>query len=376
MEWFDDLMNYDLWNIPIGRIGVFVIVFIVLLIIRSFVVKFAIAYAKKIAKKTKTELDDKIIEVATPPFKLFMFAIIVTVSIEILKLPTKPHILISHIIRSIIIIAIFWGFYRGIHLVSALLEKWTEKTETELDDKIILFVDKVLGIAIITIGGMVVIQEWNYDVTGIVTGLGIGGLAFALAAKDMLSNIFGLLMILSDKPFSMGDSIEAAGTAGTVIDIGFRSTKVKKFDRTVVSIPNSVLANTSITNLTRRDKRRLKFTLGVTYASSISQMKAFISKIKEHLIEREDIQTDTVVVNFSDFGASSLDILVYCFTVSPDWGAFLETQESMKLKIMEIAEELGIGFAFPSQSIYMETEDNEKVDKYDKLAKSYLDTKK
>jgi MscS family membrane protein len=223
-----------------------------------------------------------------------------------------------------------------------------------------------LGIVVIVIGGMVVVQEWDFDITGIVTGLGLGGLAFALAAKDTLSNIFGLLMIITDKPFKIGDWIKTPHVEGTVEDIGFRSVKVRTFAQALVSVPNSIIANNTITNWSRMGKRRIKFNAAFTYSSTKEQLDAFTQKAERYLRNHNDIDQGTIFVKFSGFNDSSLDVFFYFFTKTTNWGEFLTVQHEVKLEIAKIAEGLNLSFAFPSQSIYMETSPT----KEDRLKKS------
>jgi len=372
-EWFDGIIDYRLWDIPMGRLGLFITVFIVLLLLRVFVVSFTLKYMKKLALKTKNTLDDDLLRAGTPPYKLLLLTFALILSASVLELKGKSSVFFSHVTRSMIIYAVFWFLYRTTSIVSGLLKNLSEKTESQLDDKIVPFVNKVLGIIVFVIGAMVIIQEWNFDITGIVTGLGLGGLAFALAAKDTLSNIFGLLMILTDKPFKIGDWIKTPHVEGTVEDIGFRSVKVRTFAQALVSVPNSILASNTITNWSRMGKRRIKFNVGFTYSSTKEQLDAFTMKAERYLRNHDDIDQGTIFVKFSGFNDSSLDVFFYFFTKTTNWGEFLDVQHEVKLHIAHIAESLNLSFAFPSQSIYMETPPNktERVKISDK-ARLYL----
>ncbi len=372
-EWFNDIINYRLWDIPMGKLGLFIVLFIVLLLVRVFIVTFTLKYMQKLAEKTKNTLDDKLLEAGTPPYKLLLLTFALILSATVLELKGKPAAFFSHTTRSMIIYSVFWFLYRTTPIVSGLLKDLSEKTESQLDDKIVPFVNKVLGIIVFVIGAMVIIQEWNFDITGIVTGLGLGGLAFALAAKDTLSNIFGLLMILTDKPFRIGDWIKTPHVEGTVEDIGFRSVRVRTFAQALVSVPNSMIASNTITNWSRMGKRRIKFTVGFTYSSTKEQIDAFTMKTERYLRNHDDIDQGTIFVKFSGFNASSLDVFFYFFTKTTNWGEFLDVQHEVKLHIAQIAESLNLSFAFPSQSIYMETPQTktEKIKKSDK-ARLYL----
>jgi len=373
MDWFNDIIDYTIWDIPMGRFGLFIVTFILLLLVRVFIVSFSLKYLEKMAQKTKNKLDDNLLEAGTPPYRLLLLTFALILSASVLTLSEKPAIFFTHVTRTMVIYSVFWFLYRTVPIISGLLQSLSEKTESELDDKIVPFVNRILGITVIVIGAMVIIQEWDFNITGIVTGLGLGGLAFALAAKDTLSNIFGLLMIITDKPFKIGDWIKTPHVEGTVEDIGFRSVKVRTFDQALVSVPNSQVANNTITNWSKMGKRRIKFIAGFTYSSTKDQLDAFTAKCENFLRQHEDIDQGTIFVKFSGFNNSSLDVFFYFFTKTTNWGEFLDVQHNVKLKIAEIAYEFGLSFAFPSQSIYMkEPKSKGDIDKDNKKAKLYL----
>jgi MscS family membrane protein len=194
-------------------------------------------------------------------------------------------------------------------------------------------------------------------VTGVLASLGIGGLAFALAAKDTVSNIFGSLMIIFDRPFHIGDWIKAGDMEGTVEEIGFRSTKIRTFAKTLISVPNNVIANMALDNFSRMPKRRIKLNVGVTYESTTAQMREAVEKIRVLLKNHPAIDQDFFLVNFTDFGASSLDIMVYCFTTTTVWGDYLDAREDVCLKIMETLEDLGLEIAFPCTTVYLRNDE-------------------
>ncbi|MBN2694069.1 mechanosensitive ion channel family protein [bacterium] len=371
-EYIEKFLNYHFWDIPFGRIGGFIAVFLILMGVRYFIIRWVLQILKKMAEKTKNKLDDQLIEQGEPPFKMALTIIMFSISINVLNLPPKISLIASHIIRSLFIIALFWAFYRATTILSNYLERWTSKTPSSIDDKIGRFVIKILKVLVFIMAGMILIQEWNYDITGIVTGLGIGGLAFALAAKDMLSNIFGLIMIIADKPFVVGDWIQTGSLEGTVEDIGFRSVRVRTFSHALISVPNSTIANDIITNWSKMGKRRITFNLGVTYSSTPDQITAFTKKAEKYLREHSEIHRETIFVKFNNFGDSSYDIFFYFFTKTTNWGEFLDVQQRVKLDIAKMVLETGLSFAFPSRSVYMEHPNQEEIDKYDRDAKNYL----
>ena len=188
------------------------------------------------------------------------------------------------------------------------------------------------------------------------TGLGIGGLAFALAAKDTVANVFGSITILVDRPFRVGDWITTDGADGVVEEIGLRSTRIRTFAKTVVSLPNQGLANATVENHSLMPKRRVKMTVGVTYSSSAAQMQTLVARIEALLRARDDVHQEFLLVKFTDFGASSLDVLIYYFTATTDWAAHLQARQEINLAVMGIVEEMGLSIAFPTRTVHLVTE--------------------
>ena len=205
-------------------------------------------------------------------------------------------------------------------------------------------------------GTITILSDWGYNIGALLTGLGLGGLAFALAAKDTLANLFGSIMIMIDRPFRMGDWILTPTVEGTVEDIGFRSTKIRTFAQALVSVPNSIVSNEPITNWTRMGKRRITFRLGVKYDTTPEQMRKLVKEIKEMLHLYDEIHPQTIYVYFENFGDSALEIFLYFFTKTTNWMKYLEIKEEVNLRIMKILDEVGVEVAFPSTSLYVEKE--------------------
>ncbi|EJW97060.1 protein containing Mechanosensitive ion channel MscS domain protein [gut metagenome] len=180
-------------------------------------------------------------------------------------------------------------------------------------------------------------------------------MAVAFAAKDALANVFGSLVIVLDKPFKIGDWITANGVEGVVEEISFRSTCVRTFPQELVYIPNSLLSNTPITNFTARQKRRIDFTLGLTYSSTQEQIADFIQRMKDYLSNHPDIYPDVIRVHFINYGASSLDIRVTCYARTGDHVKYLDVLNDVNLAVLELLKKSGVSCAFPSTSVYFET---------------------
>ena len=315
------------------------------------------------AEKTTSQLDDLLLKSIKKPVELLVVVVGLYISLAILQLPSEPTDLKqlgNNIVQGLLMFNIAWGCYNMVSLLEHWLYHWAKKTDSTLDDHLVPFIRKTLRVFIVILAFMFLVQNLGYSISGLLASLGLGGLAVALAAQDSLSNIFGSIMILLDRPFTIGDWIKAGEMEGVVEEIGFRSTRIRTFSKTMITVPNSVLMNMSIDNFSRMPKRRIKLTVGVTYDTSPTQMRQAVAAIKKLLREHPAIHQDFFLVNFTDFGASSLDIMVYCFTTSTVWGEYLDAREDVCLKIMETLEEMGLEIAFPSQTLYLHDMDSEK----------------
>lgn len=360
MEFFDslkELLEYTLLNIKLRDLLIFFLVVFVFLFFRQIFAKFVLGFLKRLSARTKTELDDDIIKIIEPPLKFLIAVMGFSIAFSFLALSKNAENLVKHVVNSLIIFSFFWGFYRGEEILGKLIEKILLEKNLELTKSFLPFINKFLKITLIVFCFIFIVQEWGYNIGALITGLGIGGVAVALAAKDTLANFFGSIMILIDKPFKVGDLVVCNDTEGTVEEIGFRSTRIRTLTRGIVSIPNSNVATTSVTNWTLRDRRRIQIKIGVTYSTSRVKLGEAVNRIKNMLTENNRVYQDDIKVYFTEFQASSLEIFVNCFAETTDWGEFLDIKQDINFKVMEIFEELEIDFAFNSLSVYMEKTD-------------------
>lgn len=340
--WQSYLVEYTI------ALGIIVIFCILGLIFAKYVVRFLIF----LTKKTATDYDTKIVMAFKGPLTwLIILTGLYLAGLRLLENVTYI-VFLSRLFRSAVIILISHGLYNVVSSTSGLLLKIG--SAYDLDKLFLSLLSKALRVVIVAISFTVLVQEWGYDITGFIAGLGLGGLAFALAAQDTVSNFFGGIVILTEKPFTIGDWVVAGDVEGTVEDITFRSTKVRTFAHALVTVPNSALAKQPITNWTRMGRRRVNFSLGVSYSTSREQLEHCIKKIRHMLQTHPDIHPQTIFANFEKFGESSLDIYIYFFTRTTIWAEWLAARETILFRIMEILEEEGITVAFPSRSIYLE----------------------
>ncbi|MEZ4466341.1 MAG: mechanosensitive ion channel family protein [bacterium] len=246
--------------------------------------------------------------------------------------------------------------YRLADLVVMRLAARAALTATRTDDQLVVLLRKTLRVLVVAIGVVFVLQNLNVDVTGLLAGLGIGGLALALAAKDTAANLFGSITILIDQPFYVGDWIQAAGVEGTVVEIGLRSTRVRTFYDSEVSVPNSTLAVANIDNYSRRNYRRFKTNLCIGYESTPEQVQAFVEGVRALIARHPDTRKDYYEVHFTGYGDSWLEVLLYTFFQVGSWSQELQARQHLLLEIKRLAADVGVSFAFPTRTLHIETQ--------------------
>jgi len=200
---------------------------------------------------------------------------------------------------------------------------------------------------------VMILQNLGYSVTSLIAGVGLGGAALALASKDTVANLFGSLVIFIDRPFQIGDWVEIGPVEGTVEEVGLRVTLIRTFANSLITVPNAQLTTTAINNWSRMRKRRIKLTLGLTYDTTPDKMEAAVEAVREVLRQEERIDQSFFLVNFTDLGAHSVDIFVYCFTITTRWDEHLQIRQDVLLKFMRAIKDLGLQFAFPTQTIHL-----------------------
>ena len=256
----------------------------------------------------------------------------------------------------LLLITIFWTINRSIDFVGYKLKNKALETESKVDDQLIPFAIEI-GKVLVVIFAIVVIlaNVFDQNVTALAAGLGVGGVAVALASKESLENLLGSFTIFLDKPFQVGDIITIGTITGKVEKVGFRSTRVRTFDKSVVTVPNKNLVIAELDNLGVRPVRRVKINIGLTYSTTVDQIKEIVNDIQKLIDDHEQTNQDGKV-RFLNFGASSLDVMVLYYVNSPDWDVLVDTQQEINFKIIEIVKKHGSDFAFPTTSVYLENQ--------------------
>ncbi|MCP3935574.1 MAG: mechanosensitive ion channel family protein [Actinomycetia bacterium] len=286
---------------------------------------------------------------------IFLLAIGVTLLVGFPTLGFDPKVEnVVHQASSLIAAAaVILIAYRAIDILVDVLARRATETETKLDDSLVPLLRTSMRLFVIVVGILFVLQNLDINVASLFAGLGLGGLAIALAAQDTVRNVLGGVTIFADKPFEVGDWVVVDGIEGTVETVGFRSTRVRTFYNSLVSVPNGNLMDAGIDNMGKRRWRRYKTTLGVGYHTTPDQMQAFVEGIRALIQAGPGMRQDYYIVEFHGFGATSLDVLVYCFIDAADWNEELRTRHVFNLDIMRLAESLQVDFAFPTQTLHI-----------------------
>ncbi len=351
-KYFPILAN-NIYGVTYAQIVVALLLFLFILFLRPIFVKIIISIALKLASKTKTEYDDRVVRALKRPLMFSFFILGLYIFTSILYLQNRY---LGLILDSLIIINIFWIFSAMVNALQGVVLRAVMSVDRELSESLTNFALRVIYIIIWAIALSSVLSLWGINVTALIASLGLGGLAFALAAKDTAANLFGSIAILLDKSIKIGDWIKVDGVEGIVEDIGMRTTKIRTFYKSLVVVPNQIIANSHIENFSRRSVRRVMLRLGLTYDTSSEQIEVIIQEIKDLLRSHSGIaQDETLFVNFENFGDSAKEILVYAFTNTAVWEEYLAIREDLHYKIEEIVAKHGSSFAFPSQSLYIES---------------------
>lgn len=274
-----------------------------------------------------------------------------------LDLPHQAHVYLIVATEFVVALASIWGAYRLVNVLGEWLTHWAAHTESTLDDLLVPLVVKSLKVFITALVVVLLADRLAIEIAPLLTGLGLGGLAFALAAKDMVGNLFGSVMVIFDRTFQVGDWVVIDDIEGTVEQVGFRSTRIRTFYNSLITLPNSNLVTSSVDNYGRRRYRRWKTTLSLTYGTPPGRIEAFCEGVRELVRRHPYTRKDYYQVYLNSFGPASLDVLVYIFFSTPDWSTELRERHRLMLDVIRLAQRLGVDFAFPTQTLHLVQDD-------------------
>lgn len=311
----------------------------------------------RVNRRRGIEEDRQLLKKAVRPFGLLAAGTLWYWSLHLLGLPALALLVLLVAIRLVVMFAAVWAAFRLVDLVAGFLTMQAGKTETKLDDLLIPLLRKTVKTFVAAFGLIYIVESFNIEVLPLLTGLGIGGLAVAFAAKDTIENFFGSISVILDQPFEVGDWIKVGDTEGTVEHLGLRSTRIRTFYNSLVTVPNATLVRATVDNYGRRRFRRFTTHLSVTYSTAPEKIEAFCEGIREIVRLHPYTRKDSFHVWLNKFGPSSLDILVYIFHECPDWGTELRERQRFMLDVIRLADRLGVDFAFPTQTIEFKNTD-------------------
>ncbi len=351
-----EVWQQGVYGIDFVHILAALLIFLLALAFRNLFTRYILAALYRRTARTETQLDDILLEAVRRPLRFVPVVLGVFFATSVLKVDEALASFFNNINRSLVVFTLFWTF----HQLTGPLGVVLQKTNRFLTEAMIDWVVKISRVLFIIVGVATILELWGIAVGPIIAGLGLFGVAVALGAQDLFKNLIAGFFVIGERRFQPGDWINVEGIVeGTVMQIGFRTTTVRRFDRAPVYVPNARLADNAVTNFSRMTHRRIRWVLGLEYRTSLEQLRQIRDAIEHYILESDEFAKPDEVATFvriDSFNDSSIDILLYCFTHTTVWGEWLEIKERLAYKIKEIVEGAGAGFAFPSRSLYLENQ--------------------
>ncbi len=350
----------DVWNrgflgIEVGRLLIALGIILLFLVFRHFFNLIVIGRLQRWAARSDNGLDDEAVEVLAAPIRFVPIVIGIFIAVGYLGLRGTLGTIADNLLRSLVVFNLFWFLFAAVGPFSFVFGK----LETVFSRPMVDWMVKASKIGIAFIGGAIILELWGIEVGPVLAGAGLLGVAVALGAQDLFKNLIAGILVIAEKRFNPGDWILVDGVVeGTVETIGFRSTLVRRFDKAPVYVPNARLSDNAVTNFSEMTHRRIYWKIGVEYRTTVDQLREIRDGIEAHIIGNPDYaQPDEVstFVRIDSFNDSSIDIMLYCFTRTTNWGEWLKIKENLAYHIMDVVHKAGTGFAFPSQSVYVES---------------------
>lgn len=343
-------------NIQMSQVIDIVIAILIYILFRCLSKSLAYITVKIFKPKAKTKKEIRNNAFYTP-LKVFYVVLGIYLALLFIRQPLNTgkwiNSAIDKLFQIVIIILTANGIANSLTTNNSLVNRLKDRMNPDVEDSMLKFVLKGIRILVYIIAGFIIITDLEINLNGLVAGLGIGSVVITLAAQDTAKNLFGGLVIFLDKPFVVGDWIEIENYEGTVEDITFRSTRVRTFENSVVNIPNAVIANDSIINWSRMEKRRNKVNLCLDLDTPLEKVQIVQKRIKELLIKHDDVIDDTIIVRFDNITDNGINLLVCSYTNSIDYASFLEEKEKINFKIMQILKEEKVELAYDTKTVYV-----------------------
>jgi MscS family membrane protein len=351
VDWTLELFDIRSHENTVAHFGIAAIFLVAALLLRRVVTTILFNQLKKLAARTTTTLDDKLFPALEAPVGTFIMLVGIFSGLKVLKLPETTDRTIGYGATVAFSLVLFWGLLRAF---SAVLDHAQEiALRKQLGVAAFMpWIKKTLVAVFVVLGVLLTAQSLGFEVKTFLAGLGIGGLAFALAAQDTIANVFGSVVVAIDQPFKIGEAVKIGANEGVVEDIGLRSTKLRTPGRNLIVIPNKVVAAEPIVNNSRFVGRRVEQVFGLTYETTAEQMQAMVEEIRRIVTGEKEVDPSSVLVFFRDLNPSSLDIWVAYNAKDPDFGKSMELRQRINLAIMRAVRARGLAFAFPTQTVH------------------------
>ena len=343
-----ELQGLSLWNLLL-----FLLALLFGLMIRMLIIQVATVQMKRWMTRMGFAWAKELIHAVAAPLGTLGMVLFFALTIPLIEFHEKFLNIVFITLRILASVSAVWLIYRSIDIIAEYFAEKAARTETKLDDQLVPLMRRALKITTVLMGIIFVLQNLNVDVSSLLAGMAVGGLAFSLAAKDTVSNLFGSITIFADKPFSIGDQVSIAGIEGFVEHIGFRSTRIRTFQNSLVTVPNHKFTESIVDNFGLRHFRRVQTTLGIVYNTPPDQIDAFCQDIREIIAKHPKTRKDLYEVNLTDFGSSSFDILLYFFLKVPTWTEEVRMKHEIYLDIIRAAAHRNIDFAFPTRTLHL-----------------------
>ncbi|MCL1631910.1 mechanosensitive ion channel family protein [Sporolactobacillus sp. CPB3-1] len=321
------------------------VIFGIFFLTRALFSRFFVKIVAGLTKFSKTPIDDALIGAFRRPINFILLVAGLYFALIYLPMPHQWKAFLSLVFKSSAIFSIGWGFYIFSDAIGLFFQHMGARYDFQFNTIVIPFLSKVMKFIVAVLTIAMILDQWNYHVTGLITGLGIGGLAIAMAAKDTLSNLFGGIVIITDAPFTIGDIIHTGSIEGVVEDINFRSTRIRTADLALVTVPNSTLANAPITNLSKMDKRRIFFNLPISLATNNEQIRRCLERIRQMLDADTDVFQERKNIYLDKIASDNMNLLIDFFLKTTDFDDWMKTKEKYNYAVLEILHDEGIELA-------------------------------
>jgi MscS family membrane protein len=358
-----DVWKNGVFGVNIGHLVVAIGILILFLILRRLLTKFIMSRLERLVDSSSAKTDNSILKALKEPVRFIPVVLGIFFALQYLDFQEPFETFADNCTKSLILLDIFWAFFNLVTPLSLAFEK----LERVLTSSLVNWLVKLIKFLVLLVGVSSILELWGIDIGPILAGLGLFSVAVALGAKDLFQNLIAGISILAERRFKLGDWILVDGKVeGTVESIGFRSTLIRRFDKAPVYVPNATLSDNCVTNFSMMTHRRVRWVIGVEYRTTVDQLRMIRDRVIEYIMDSKEFAHPPEVTTFmrvESFNDSSIDFLLYCFTKTTVWTEWLRIREELAFRIKQIVEdEAGAAFAFPSQSVYVETLPGESPD--------------